>query len=115
MSVDSSYQFPRKITAQASFSGALPTPTIQGQSAANAYYSVGVKKTLLRDQAEVALNLTNPFTNSYAYRSTTTTAFLDERTEYRAYQQAFRVSVNYRFGQDQPERSRKQVVNDDRK
>lgn len=115
LSVDSSFNFPRKITALASFSGALPASTLQGRSAANLYYAVGVKKILLHDQAEVALNAANPFTNSIPYRSATATAFFDEQTEYRAYQQAFRVSVNYRFGQEQPERARKQVINDDRK
>jgi outer membrane receptor protein involved in Fe transport len=115
MSVDTSYQFRRKLTAQASVVAALPTPTLQGRGAANLYYSVGVKKVLLHEQAEVALNLTDPFTGSVPYRSSTTTAFFDERTEYRAFQRAFRLSVSYRLGQEPPERSRKQVTNDDRK
>lgn len=88
--------------------------TIQGQGAANLYYAVGVKKSLLRHQADVALNLTDPFTGSVPYRSTTTTAFFAEQTEYRAYQRAFRVSVNYCFGQEQLARARKQVAPDDR-
>jgi outer membrane receptor protein involved in Fe transport len=115
MSIDTSFKFRRTLVVQGSFAGALPTPTLQGQGAANLAYTVGVKKTLLRDQAELALNLTNPFTDSVPYRSTVASAFFDEQTEYRAYQRAFRLSFNYRFGQEQPGRPRKQVTNDDRK
>ena len=115
ISVDTTYRLPHKFTATASFSGALPTPALQGQGAANVNYAVGMKKALLHDQAEIALNLTDPFTGSVPYRSTTTTAAFAEHTEYRAYQQAFRVSVNYHFGQEPSERVRKQVLKDDRK
>ena len=113
--VDSSYKFPRRITAQASVSGALPPPTLQGQGAATLYYAVGVKKALLGEQADVTLNLTNPFTNSFPNRSSTTTAFVDEQTTYRTYPRAVRVSFNYRFGQEAPERQRKKANNDDLK
>ena len=115
LSVDTSFSLPHKLTAQASFNGALPTPTLQGSGAANLYYAVGLKKLVLRDQAEIVLNAVNPFTNSIPYRSETVTAAFTEQSEYRAYQRAFRVSLNYHFGQDQPERARKQIVNDDRK
>ena len=114
-SADTSYKFRRRITAQASVSASLPTPTLQGQGGANLYYAVGVKKALLGEQADVALNVTNPFTNSFPNRSGVVTAFVDERTEYRSYQQAFRVSFNYRFGQEAPEREHKKANNDDLK
>lgn len=115
LSVDTSFSLPHKLTAQASFNGALPTPTLQGRSAANLYYAVGLKKQVLRDQAEIVLNAVNPFTNSIPYRSETVAATFGEQTEYRAYQRAFRLSLNYHFGQDHTERSRKQIINDDRK
>ena len=114
-SADTSYKFRQRITAQASVSASLPAPTLQGEAGANLFYSVGVKKAVLGEQADVTLNLTNPFTNSFPNRSSTTTAFFDERTEYRTYQQAFRVSFNYRFGRDVPERERKKANNDDLK
>ncbi|RYY07021.1 MAG: TonB-dependent receptor, partial [Cytophagaceae bacterium] len=57
MNVDTSYHFRRKLTAQASLSGALPTPSLQGQGGASLYYSVGVKKALLGEKAEVTLNV----------------------------------------------------------
>jgi hypothetical protein len=115
ISVDTSYHFARKLTAQASLSGSLPAPTLQGQGSANLYYAVGVKKAVLGDQADVTLNLTNPFNDSFPNRSSTTTAFVDERTEYRTYPRAFRLSFNYRFGQEGPERERKKANNDDLK
>jgi hypothetical protein len=115
MSVDSSYRFPRKLTAQASVSGALPAPTFQGRGAANLYYTVGVKKGVLGNQADVTLNLANPFTGSFPNQSSIATAFVDEQTEYRTYPRAFRLSFNYRFGQDAPERERKKANDDDLK
>lgn len=115
MNADTSYHFARKLTAQASLAAALPAPTLQGQGSASLYYTLGVKKTVLGDQADVVLNLANPFTDSFPNRSTTTTAFLDERTEYRTYQRSFRLSFNYRFGQEGGERARKKASNDDLK
>ena len=115
MNVDTSYHFARHFTAQASLSGSLPTPILQGQGGATLYYSMGVKKTVLGDKADVTLNVMNPFTDSFPTRSTITTAFLDERTEYRSYQRAFRLSLNYRFGQDAPEREHRKANNDDLK
>jgi outer membrane receptor for ferrienterochelin and colicin len=115
MSVDTSYHFRRKLTAQASLSGALPTPSLQGQGGASLSYSVGVKKTLLGEKADVTLNVTNPFNDSFPNRSSITTAFIDERTEYRSYQRAVRLSLNYRFGQEAPEREHRKANNDDLK
>jgi len=115
LSVDSSYHFAHKLTAQASVSGALPAPLLQGQGSASLYYELGVKKELLGEKVDVALNLLNPFTSSFPNRSTLTTAFADERTEYRTYQQAFRFSLNYRFGQDAPAREHRRAEADDLK
>jgi outer membrane receptor for ferrienterochelin and colicin len=115
MNVDTSYHFRRTLTAQASLSGALPTPILQGQGGASLSYSMGVKKTLLGEKAEVTLNVLNPFNDSFPNRSSITTAFIDERTEYRSYQRAFRVSLNYRFGQDNPAREHRKANNDDLK
>jgi len=115
MNVDTSYHFRRNLTAQASLSGALPTPILQGKGGASLSYSMGVKKTLLGEKADVTVNVLNPFNDSFPNRSSITTAFIDERTEYRSYQRAFRVSLNYRFGQDTPEREHRKANNDDLK
>ena len=115
MNVDTSYHFAPKLTAQASCAGSLPTPSLQGQGGATLSYAVGVKKVLFGDKAEVTLNVANPFTNSFPTRSSITTAFVEERTEYRNYQRALRLSLNYRFGQEAPERERRKANNDDLK
>lgn len=115
MNVDTSYHFAHKLTAQASLAGALATPTLQGRGGASLYYALGMKKTLLGEKADVTVNVINPFTDSFPNRSSITTAFIDERTEYRSYQRALRVSLNYRFGQDAPERERQKANNDDLK
>ena len=115
MNVDTSYHFRRQLTAQASLSGVLPTPSLQGQGGASLYYSVGVKKALLGEKAEVTLNVTNPFNDSFPNRSSITTAFIDEHTEYRSYQRAFRLSLNYRFGQEIQEREHRKATSDDLK
>ena len=115
LNLNTSYKFPKKLTGQAFFYGSLPTPEIQGRGAANLYYSLGAKKTVLQDRADLTLNITSPFNASFPYRSTTTTTFFDERNEFRGYQRAFRLGFTYRFGQQQQGRQRKQVNNDDQK
>lgn len=115
LQLDTSYHFEHMLTAQASLSGSLPSPILQGRGSANLYYSVGVKKTLFGEKADVTLNVANPFNNSFPNRSIINTTFIEEHTEYRSYQRAFRVSFNYRFGQDGPEREHRKANNDDLK
>ncbi len=115
LNFNTSYKFPKKLTAQAFLYSSLPTPEIQGRGSANLYYSFGVKKTVLHDKADLTLNVTDLFNSYWPYRNTTTTTAFDERSEYRAYQRAFRLGFAYRFGQEQQGRQRKQVNNDDRK
>jgi len=115
LSLNTAYRFPQKLTAQASFSGSLPTPEIQGRHAGYYYYSLGLKKVVLHDKIDLSLNVTNPFNAYTSYRSSTTTPFFDEHSEFRNYQRAFRLSFGYRFGQEQQGRQRKQVNNDDKK
>ena len=115
MNADTSCHFAHRLTAQASIAGSLPAPTLQGQSGASLYYALSVKKGFLGEKADVTVNVANPFTDSFPSRSLLTTAFAAEQTEYRTYQRAVRVSLNYRFGQDTAEHARKQANNDDLK
>ncbi|RZK23219.1 MAG: TonB-dependent receptor, partial [Hymenobacter sp.] len=91
------------------------SPEIQGRGPANLYYQFGAKKTFWKEKADLVLNFGAPFNKYWAYRSTTTTQYFDERSEYRSYQQAFRFSFSYRFGQAQQGKQRKQISNDDTK
>jgi hypothetical protein len=115
LSFNSSYSFEKGWTAQAYGSGSLPTPQIQGRGPASLDYSLGVKKSLFAEHADLTLNLTNPFNAYWPYRTTTTTPAFDEFNEYRSYERAFRLSFSYRFGQTPAERQRKQISNDDQK
>jgi outer membrane receptor protein involved in Fe transport len=115
LSFNTSYTLEKGWTVQAYGSGSLPTPQIQGRGPASLDYSLGVKKSLFAEHADLTLNLTNPFNAYFPYRTTTTTPAFDEFNEYRSYERAFRLSFSYRFGETPAERQRKQISNDDQK
>ncbi|MFD1469665.1 TonB-dependent receptor domain-containing protein [Hymenobacter caeli] len=115
LNVNTSYKLDKGVTLQSFVYASLPTPEIQGRGAANLYYQLGAKKTLFKEKADLVLNLGSPFNAYWPYRSTTTTAYFNEHSEFRAYQRSFRLSFSYRFGQEQQGRQRKQVNNDDTK
>ncbi|WP_177204742.1 outer membrane beta-barrel family protein [Hymenobacter arizonensis] len=115
LNFNTSYKLPKKFTLQSFLYSSLPSPDLQGRGSANLYYSLGAKKTLLNDKADITLNLTNPFNNYWPYRNTLDTPFFEERQEFRQYQRAFRLSFSYRFGQEQQGKQRKSISNDDKK
>jgi len=115
INLNTSYKLAHGFTVQGFAFGSLPTPEIQGQGAANLYYQMGVKKTFMKEKATLTLNIGAPFNAYWPYRSTTTTAFFDERTESRSYQRAFRLNFSYRFGQDSQTKQRKSINNNDTK
>ena len=116
LTLNTSYKFPKKFTAQALFYGALRTPELQGRGEAGLYYTMALKKTVLRDRVDLTLNVTDPFNAYVPYRSTIATPFVTERNEFRGYQRSVRLGFTYRFGQQQQQgRERKQVTNDDQK
>jgi outer membrane receptor protein involved in Fe transport len=115
LNFNTSYKLPKKFTLQAFLYSSLPSPDLQGRGAANLYYQMGAKKTILKDKADVILNFGSPFNNYWPYRSTTNTPDFSETNEYRAFQRSFRFSFAYRFGQEQQGKQRKSVSNDDKK
>ncbi|GAB3637338.1 outer membrane beta-barrel family protein [Hymenobacter arcticus] len=110
-----SYKFDKGLTVQGFAFGSLPSPEIQGTGSANLYYQMGVKKTFMKEKADLSLNIASPFNAYWPYRSTTTTAAFDERTENRSYQRGFRLNFSYRFGQSGQAKQRKSINNDDTK
>ena len=112
---NTSYKLPKGFTLQSFLYASLPSPDLQGRGSANLYYSLGAKKTLLKDKADLTLNVTNPFNNYWPYRNTLDTPFFEERQEFRQFQRAFRLSFSYRFGQEQQGKQRKSISNDDKK
>jgi outer membrane receptor protein involved in Fe transport len=115
VNVNTSYKLNKGFTVQGFLFGSTPMPEIQGQGPANLYYQLGAKKTFLKDKADLVLNFGSPFNAYWPYRSTTTTASFDERSEYRAFQRSFRLSFAYRFGQAGQTKQRKAIQNDDTK
>ena len=112
---NTSYKLTKTLTIQGFLFGGTPQPSIQGTSPANLYYQMGAKKTFMKDKLDVTLNLSSPFNNAWAYRSTTSTPYFDQQSTYYAYQRGFRFTVGYRFGQEQAGRQRKAIQNDDNK
>ena len=113
LNFNTSYKLPKNYTLQSFLYGSLPSPDLQGRGSANLYYSIGGKKTLFKDKADITLNITNPFNDYWAYRNTLSTPFFEERQEFRQFQRAYRLSFSYRFGQAQQGKQRKSISNDD--
>jgi outer membrane receptor protein involved in Fe transport len=115
INLNTSYKVNKGFTVQGFAFASTPMPDIQGTGPANLYYQMGVKKTLLKDKADLTLNFASPFNAYWPYRNTTTTQYFTEHSEYRAYQRGFRLNFSYRFGQGGPGKQRKAIQNDDTK
>ncbi|RZK39013.1 MAG: TonB-dependent receptor [Hymenobacter sp.] len=115
LNFNTSYRLPKDYTIQAFGYGSLRGIDIQGYGPANLYYSFGGKKTFWGKKADISLNITNPFNERWAYRSTISTPAFDQRSTFYAYQRSFRLSFAYRFGQEQQGKQRKSIQNDDTK
>jgi hypothetical protein len=93
--------------------GNLPSVELQGRGPAGLSYGMGVKKALLAKKLDVALNLTNPFNRVWVNRRSYDTPAFAESQQNRTFQRTYRLSLSYRFGKDQQNRSRKSIRNDD--
>ena len=113
LNLNTSYKLPKSFTVQAFMYGSLAGPELQGRSLGYLYYSLGVKKGLLKQKADLTVNVTNPFTPYTVFGSTLSTPFFEERQEFRSFQRGIRVSFGYRFGQAQQTKQRKSISNDD--
>ena len=113
LNLNTSYKLPKGFTIQGFLYSSLPSPELQGRGAANLYYQMGAKKTLLKEKADLVLNFGSPFNNYWRYRSTLDTPAFSERADFFAYQRSFRLSFSYRFGQEQQGKRRKSISNDD--
>ncbi len=115
LNVNSSYKLNKGFTVQGFLFANTRSPDIQGWGPANLYYQMGVKKTFLKEKADLTLNIASPFNSYWPYRSTTNTELFTEQSEYRAYQRAFRFNFSYRFGQAGQTKQRKSIQNNDTK
>jgi outer membrane receptor protein involved in Fe transport len=115
LNVNTSYKLDKGFTVQGFLFANTRTPDIQGWGPANLYYQMGVKKTFLKEKADLTLNIASPFNRYWAYRSTTNTELFTEQSEYRSFQRCFRFNFSYRFGQAGQTKQRKAIQNDDTK
>ncbi len=115
VNLNTSYKLTKLLQAQAFGSYSLPDPQLQGEGAAWLWYSVGIKQKLLKERADLSVNLANPFNDYWAFRNTLETTTITERADGRSYQRAIRVGFTWRFGEAQQGRQRKSVSNDDKK
>jgi ferric enterobactin receptor len=117
LNLNSGYKFDKGLSLQ--FFGGLNSPRIQlqGSQAAWTFYSVGLRKNLLKDKADLTLNADN-FLSATRNLSTTldTDQFRQESNNY-IYMRGVRLAFNYRFGKvsAQPPKRRKGIQNDDAK
>lgn len=114
--LNTSYKLSKLLQAQAFGSYSLPDPQLQGTGAAWLWYSVGIKQKLLKEKADLSVNVANPFNNYWRGVNRTETPFVRDRSEWLNYQRAIRVGFTWRFGNAQQQgRQRKTVSNDDKK
>ena len=115
INLNASYKLNKGFTVQGFAFASSHTPEIQGTGPANLYYQMGVKKSLLKEKADLVLNFGSPFNSYWPYRSSTTTPTFTETSESRSYQRSFRFSFAYRFGQAGQSKQRKSINNNDTK
>jgi ferric enterobactin receptor len=128
VNINSSYKFakagddtatPWRRGLSVQFYGGLNSPRIQlqGRQAAWTFYSVGLRKNLLKDKADLTLNADN-FLQATRNLNTVleTPQFTQESNNY-IYLRGVRLAFNYRFGNvsAQPQKRRKGIQNDDTK
>ncbi|MDO7850000.1 TonB-dependent receptor domain-containing protein [Hymenobacter convexus] len=115
--LNSTYKFTKTLSAQ--FYGGISSSRVQlqGRSSAWNYYSMGIKKTILKEKGDLTLNADNFITarrdlNSYV----STPAFNLEQHNYIALR-GIRLAFGYRFGKIEaaPPKQRRSIRNDDTK
>ncbi|MCA8831799.1 TonB-dependent receptor domain-containing protein [Hymenobacter pini] len=115
LNLNSGYKFEKGLSVQ--FFGGLNSPRVQlqGRQQAWTFYSVGLRKNLLKDKADLTLNADN-FLSATRNLSTTlnTDQFRQESNNY-IYLRGVRLAFNYRFGKvsQQAPKRRRSIQNDD--
>lgn len=89
---------------------------LQSRYSGGYYYTAGVKRTLMKEKADLTLNASNFLAPGREFRSSTETAQFRSTNSFYSYQRAVRLSFNYRFGKlDNSQRQRRSIQNDDSK
>ncbi|WP_022822046.1 TonB-dependent receptor domain-containing protein [Hymenobacter norwichensis] len=90
---------------------------LQSRYSGGYYYTVGAKRTLLKEKADLTFNASNFLAPGREFRASTETAQFRSDTNFYSYQRNFRLSFNYRFGKldNGPQRQRRSIQNNDGK
>ena len=117
VNLNSSYRFEKGLSIQ--FYGGLNSPRVQlqGKQAAWTYYSLGLRKKLLKEKADITLNADNFLSATRNFKSRLDTDQFRQNSNYYIYQRSLRLAFSYRFGKvtNQPQRPKRSIRNDDTK
>ncbi|MBJ6108827.1 TonB-dependent receptor [Hymenobacter sp. BT523] len=117
LNLNSTYKFTKTLSAQ--FYGGISSSRVQlqGRAAAWNYYSMGIKKTILKEKGDLTLNADNFLTDRRDLNSTVSTPLFNlEQHNYIALR-GIRLAFGYRFGkiENAPPKPRRSIRNDDQK
>ncbi|WP_066830256.1 TonB-dependent receptor domain-containing protein [Rufibacter ruber] len=114
LSLNTSYEFNKGITAQFYGNYNSPTQTAQGEYGRYFYSNVSVKKKLLKDKASLSLNVSNPFSRTLEFTSTIDTNTFLQESRNANLARRIGLTFNYSFGKmDSSQRQKKSIQNDD--
>lgn len=117
MNLNSSLKLGKLYTVQAYGGGGTGGVMLQSRYSGYYYYSMGVKRVLLKEKADLTLNASNFFQPGRRFRSSTVTDQFESNSIGYQYQRSFNLSFNYRFGKldNGGMRQRRSIRNDDSK
>jgi hypothetical protein len=117
VNLNTSYKLNKGLSIQANTGLNSPRIQLQGKQAAWTYYSLGMRKSVLKEKGDIILSGDN-FIKATRNLNTVldTEQFRQENNNY-IYMRNVRLSFNYRFGKvgAQPQKRRRSIQNDDTK
>jgi len=117
LSVNSGYKLGHGLSFQ--FFGSFNSPRVQlqGTQATWAFYSLGLRKNLFKDKADLTLNADNFLTATRDLRTELTTDQFNQVSNNYVYLRGVRVAFGFRFGKvsAQPAKRSRRIQNDDAK
>jgi outer membrane receptor protein involved in Fe transport len=117
MSLNSSLKLGKVYSLQAYGGFSTGGVGLQSRYSGYSYYSMGVKRTFLKEKADLTLNANNFFQPGREFRNSTVTEQFSSSSVSYQYQRTVRLSFNYRFGKidTNNQRQRRSIRNDDSK
>jgi hypothetical protein len=113
--LNSSYKFEKGLSIQGFGGINSPRVQLQGRQAAWTFYSVGVRKTLLKEKADLTLSADNFLQATRNLKTRLETPQFTQESNNYIYLRGVRLAFNYRFGKvtTQPQKRRRGIQNDD--